>query len=353
VAALAATVVPFPACDPATLTPARRQVLTGTTDAGFVRMTVAPGQVAVSSEEDTVVTFTLTNPAIGSTAFTGTASVAVSALPPEVMLAMPPTPDRVVFTAPSQTFSGTFVLRAVGTRVDPATLLVTLTSTGTAGSVVVDPPVPVVITGVRSRLNVSCQRSVTAGFAPLEVQFTAQPSNCEGDCRFQWEFGDGGTAEERNPVWTYERAGRYRPTVTLTDGREGQAVCSRAIEVFERAGEPGPIPTPTPFPTPTPSPTTNRPPVVADTTVIVVPGQPLQRRILAAVVDPDPSDTVRWTAEVFAGTPSPTTFTPPAGNGASLSTLFTAQAAGSYAIRLTGIDNHGATGAFTFTLTVP
>lgn len=346
VAVVVATVVPFPACDPATLTPAQRRLLTGTTDVGEVRMTVTPGEVDVAGDEDAVVSFTLTNPSVGSTAFTGTAAVAVSDLPPEVILAAPPAPDRAVFTAPNQAFSGTFALRAAGTRVDPARLLVNLTSTGTAGSVVVHPPVPVVITAVRSRLDVSCRRAPESGFAPFTVDFTAQGGNCQGPCRFHWEFGDGGTADTRNATYTYERSGSYRARVTLTDDRDGRATCMKDLTVFERG-------TSTPQPTPTPTPTSNRPPAVVDAGVAIVPGQPLQRRIVAAIVDPDAGDTVRWTAEVFAGTPSETTLTPPAGNGAALSTLFSAEAAGGYAIRLTGFDNHGASGTFAFTVTVP
>jgi hypothetical protein len=350
VCGLAAVVLPFGACDPV-LTPDQRILLTGTSDSGTLHLTVTPQTLAVDATETeaNAVEFKVQAAANGTSSFQGTIALALSGLPPEVEL-VSLGPNNFPIQG-DQSVDGTIRLRSVGTRVEAATAFLTMTSTGAAGSVVVHPPVPVVITAVRSRLEVSCQRQPEAGLAPLTVEFSAKGANCEGPCRFRWEFGDGGTAETRNVTWTYERGGRYHARVTLTDDRSGRAICHREVTVHERSETPQPQPTPTPGPTP--SPTTNRPPVVTDTTVIAVPGQPLQRRIVAAVIDPDPTDTVRWTAEVFAGTPSPTTVTPSAGNGASVSTLFTAQAAGGYAVRLTGVDNHGAIGTFTLTLTVP
>jgi PKD repeat protein len=52
----------------------------------------------------------------------------------------------------------------------------------------------------------------TGGAAPLEVHFLDESA---GDpSRWSWDFGDGETSAEQNPVHTYTRPGRY--TVTLT-----------------------------------------------------------------------------------------------------------------------------------------
>ena len=73
---------------------------------------------------------------------------------------------------------------------------------------------------------------------------------------------------------------------------------------------------------------------------------------MALVFDPDPGDTLSWSLEVLSG-PAPSTLTPNAGPGATLSSLFVASAAGSYTLRAHGLDNHGGAGILTFTVTVP
>ena len=54
----------------------------------------------------------------------------------------------------------------------------------------------------------------TSGSAPLEVQFTE--TSAGGPTSWSWNFGDGGTSTEENPVYTYINPGVY--TVTLTVG---------------------------------------------------------------------------------------------------------------------------------------
>jgi PKD repeat protein len=53
--------------------------------------------------------------------------------------------------------------------------------------------------------------NVTAGRTPLTVQFTDQSTSATG---YQWQFGDGQTSTEQNPVHTYSHPGSY--TVMLT-----------------------------------------------------------------------------------------------------------------------------------------
>ena len=57
--------------------------------------------------------------------------------------------------------------------------------------------------------------NVSEGYAPLSVQFTNLSENAVS---FNWDFGDGGTSTEQNPVYTYFVAGNY--TVNLTVSNE-------------------------------------------------------------------------------------------------------------------------------------
>jgi len=76
---------------------------------------------------------------------------------------------------------------------------------------------------------------VTCGAAPLTVRFTDCSAGCPAS--HAWEFGDGGSSTEQNPVHVYDTAGTY--TVTLTvENAGGNDTCRRAdyITVTEPAG---------------------------------------------------------------------------------------------------------------------
>lgn len=51
------------------------------------------------------------------------------------------------------------------------------------------------------------------GDAPLNVTFTNQSSN---DSAYFWQFGDGGTSAQENPVYTYTQNGEYNVTLVAT-----------------------------------------------------------------------------------------------------------------------------------------
>ena len=69
----------------------------------------------------------------------------------------------------------------------------------------------------------------TSGSATLSVQFTDLSQNANG---WNWDFGDGATSTDRNPVHTYSSAGTY--TVTLTVSNEGGTVSKvNTINVLE------------------------------------------------------------------------------------------------------------------------
>ena len=75
----------------------------------------------------------------------------------------------------------------------------------------------------------------TTGEAPLEVQFTDASS---GDVdTWEWDFGDGDTSTEQNPLHTYTSAGDY--TVSLTVTGDGGSSTETKID-FINVTEPAP-----------------------------------------------------------------------------------------------------------------
>lgn len=53
------------------------------------------------------------------------------------------------------------------------------------------------------------------GYEPLTVRFTDRSSGTPSS--WYWDFGDGNSSSDRNPVHTYATAGRYIPTLTVSN----------------------------------------------------------------------------------------------------------------------------------------
>jgi YVTN family beta-propeller protein len=64
--------------------------------------------------------------------------------------------------------------------------------------------------------------------ANIPVQFTDQSTN--GPASWDWDFGDGGTSTDQNPLHTYTAAGTYTTTLTATNPC-GSTAASIVIEV--------------------------------------------------------------------------------------------------------------------------
>ena len=69
-------------------------------------------------------------------------------------------------------------------------------------------------------IRVSFAPSRSSGTYPLTVKFR-DDSDGRG-VSYQWDFGDGGSSSQRHPTHTYEEAGDYSVTLTVTN-REGKA----------------------------------------------------------------------------------------------------------------------------------
>ena len=78
-----------------------------------------------------------------------------------------------------------------------------------------------VVCGETTACLLSCSATAdpTTGEAPLEVSFTSTVDaiDCADPIEYWWEFGDGETSAEANPVHTYA-AGTYDWTLTVTSG---------------------------------------------------------------------------------------------------------------------------------------
>jgi hypothetical protein len=59
--------------------------------------------------------------------------------------------------------------------------------------------------------------SPTSGTIPLTVNFIDASTSYEGIASWSWDFGDGGTSLEQNPVHTYTQDGTYTATLTIVD----------------------------------------------------------------------------------------------------------------------------------------
>lgn len=66
---------------------------------------------------------------------------------------------------------------------------------------------------------------------PLEIQFKLRFDQSPTD--FQWEFGDGATSNQAEPVHTYQQPGVYRVVVTVTDQKRKRHRRSATLKVPE------------------------------------------------------------------------------------------------------------------------
>jgi len=113
------------------------------------------------------------------------------------------------------------------------------------------------------------------GYAPLQVTF--KDKSVYSPTSWSWDFGDGSTSAEQNPVHIYNEVGRYSVTLTASNDEGSNTVTFMDyINVIKGSRlQPIPIPTATPSPTPTvtPSPTPN--PTAAPQPTPMIPWKPM------------------------------------------------------------------------------
>src|SRR5215467_9179822 len=68
-------------------------------------------------------------------------------------------------------------------------------------------------------LSATASGTPATGNAPLSVSFTGSASGGTAPYSYRWNFGDGSAASTaQNPSHTYNSAGTYTATLTVTDG---------------------------------------------------------------------------------------------------------------------------------------
>ena len=79
--------------------------------------------------------------------------------------------------------------------------------------------------------------SANAGEAPLTVSFDASSSSdSDGTiASYAWKFGDGAVATGKTIAHTYNSAGRYTVTLTVTDNQGAQDTASATITATEKS----------------------------------------------------------------------------------------------------------------------
>ncbi len=77
--------------------------------------------------------------------------------------------------------------------------------------------------------------SVTNGYAPLSVQFTDLSKNITSR---NWDFGDGATSTDQNPVYIYSTAGTYTVSLAATN-ENGTASKTATVTVMESSSSGG------------------------------------------------------------------------------------------------------------------
>ncbi len=84
--------------------------------------------------------------------------------------------------------------------------------------------------GAPVRLN--CTAAPEQLIAPGDVTFDAQAAGGDNTFSFAWDFGDGATSAEKNPVHRYQNPGNYQAKVTATSAGFS-TTCTRAVRAFK------------------------------------------------------------------------------------------------------------------------
>jgi PKD repeat protein len=114
----------------------------------------------------------------------------------------------------------------------------------------------------------SITADVTQGYAPLAVSFNGSESYDPegGPITWAWDFGDGGSSTDTNPVHVYSTPGSYLSVLTVTDNFGNQGQAELRIEVLA----------------------VNQPPVIVSLTVSPSSGTaPLVVNLSVQAVDPE------------------------------------------------------------------
>ncbi len=178
----------------------------------------------------------------GSMIATATLTVTVTAPPLQLSISANPTsgvaPLDVTFTSTvtggfgSYTYAWTFGDGGTSTVANP-THVYTAAGSFTSTLVVTDSQSTqkssTTTVTVVAALSAVVSSDSTTGMIPYTVSFTASASGGTGPYAYHWDFGDGATSSLQNPSHTYQVAGTYAVTLTVTDS--GGQTATKTITV--------------------------------------------------------------------------------------------------------------------------
>src|SRR5581483_7409257 len=107
---------------------------------------------------------------------------------------------------PSHTYTAAGTYKATLTVTDSASPAHTATSS-----------VTVTVSAVGNPLAATASGTPTSGQVPLNVAFTGTATGGTPPYSYGWNFGDSSTSTSQNPSHTYNAAGTYTATLTVTD----------------------------------------------------------------------------------------------------------------------------------------
>jgi PKD repeat protein len=121
---------------------------------------------------------------------------------------------------PSHTYTTAGTYTAIVTVTDSASPANTATAN-----------VPITVSSAGQALTATASATPTSGQVPLNVAFTGSGAGGTPPYTYSWNFGDGTTSTAQNPTHTYNTAGTYTATLTVTDSASPAHTATSSVTI--------------------------------------------------------------------------------------------------------------------------